>query len=51
MKRSLFKLITELKSRPATPEEVQTLIEAIKAQEKAVKIQALRAQLKALTAA
>lgn len=48
MKRSLAKLITELKSRPATPEEVQVLIDAIKAQEKAVKIAALRAQLRAL---
>lgn len=55
MKRGLAKLINELKRRaidqPVTRAEADTLIEALEAQEKAVKIAALRAQLRVLTGA
>ncbi len=48
MERSLAKLIKELKSRPATPEETTRLIDVIEGQEKQAKIADLRKRLKAL---
>ncbi len=48
MERGLAKLIVELKTRPATPEEVKVLVDTLLAQEKQAKVAALVAQIRRL---